>query len=111
MRIHPVAHCSLEFFRWAVRSLPRPDGRAYARSMQQPISKPVLQLHGELDGCVLPATAQGSSRHVSADYEWRLLAGVGPLSPAREPRAGVRRADPVGQARLSRPSRADPVAS
>jgi pimeloyl-ACP methyl ester carboxylesterase len=77
MRIHPVAHCSLEFFRWAVRSLPRPDGRAYARSMQQPISAPVLQLHGELDRCVLPTTAQGSSRHVSADYEWRLLEGVG----------------------------------
>jgi len=77
MRIHPVAHCSLEFFRWAVRSLPRPDGRAYARSMQRPITTPVLQLHGSADGCVLPATAQGSSRHVSADYEWRLLAGVG----------------------------------
>ncbi|MDQ1721649.1 MAG: hypothetical protein QOI26_1383 [Pseudonocardiales bacterium] len=77
IRIHPVAHCSLEFFRWAVRSLPRPDGRAYARSMQQPIGTPVLQLHGELDRCVLPATAQGSSRHVSGDYEWRLLTGVG----------------------------------
>jgi pimeloyl-ACP methyl ester carboxylesterase len=77
MRIHPVAHCSLEFFRWAVRSLPRPDGRAYARSMQRPIGRPVLQLHGDLDRCVLPSTAQGSSRHVSADYEWRLLAGVG----------------------------------
>ncbi len=77
MRIHPVAHCSLEFFRWAVRSLPRPDGRAYARSMQEPIGTPVLQLHGDADRCVLPATAQGSSRHVTADYEWRLLAGTG----------------------------------
>jgi pimeloyl-ACP methyl ester carboxylesterase len=77
IRIHPVAHCSLEFFRWAVRSLPRPDGRAYASSMQSPISRPVLQLHGDADRCVLPSTAQGSSRHVSADYEWRHLAGVG----------------------------------
>lgn len=77
IRIHPTAHCSLEFFRWAVRSLPRPDGRAYAASMRQPIIRPVLQLHGDFDGCVLPATAQGSSRHVSADYEWRLLTGVG----------------------------------
>jgi len=77
MRIHPVAHCSLEFFRWAVRSMPRPDGRAYARSMQQPIDRPVLQLHGELDGCVLASTAQGSSRYVCADYEWRLLPGDG----------------------------------
>jgi pimeloyl-ACP methyl ester carboxylesterase len=77
MRIHPVAHCSLEFFRWAVRSLPRPDGRAYAASMRTPITRPVLQLHGDFDGCILPKTAQGSSRHVIADYEWRLLAGVG----------------------------------
>lgn len=77
IRIHPTAHCSLEFFRWAVRSLPRPDGRAYAASMRQPITRPVLQLHGDFDGCVLPATAQGSSRHVSADYEWQLLIGVG----------------------------------
>jgi len=77
LRIHPVAHCSLEFFRWAVRSLPRPDGRAYAESMRAPISRPVLQLHGDFDTCVLPATAQGSGRWVSADYQWRLLTGVG----------------------------------
>jgi pimeloyl-ACP methyl ester carboxylesterase len=77
MRIHPVAHCSLEFFRWAVRSLPRPDGRRYAASMQRPITRPVLQLHGDFDGCILPRTAQGSSRHVMADYEYRLLTGVG----------------------------------
>jgi pimeloyl-ACP methyl ester carboxylesterase len=77
MRIHPVAHCSLEYFRWAVRSLPRPDGLAYTRSMRDPINRPVLQLHGDFDRCVLPATAQGSSRHVVADYEWRLLRGVG----------------------------------
>jgi pimeloyl-ACP methyl ester carboxylesterase len=77
MRIHPVAHCSLEFFRWAVRSLPRPDGRRYIESMRAPIRRPVLQLHGDFDTCVLPRTAQGSSRHVSADYEWRLLTGIG----------------------------------
>lgn len=77
LRIHPVAHCSLEFFRWAVRSLPRPDGRAYAESMRTPIDKPVLQLHGDFDGCVLPRTAQGSSRHVTSSYEWQLLTGVG----------------------------------
>lgn len=77
MRIHPTAHCSLEFFRWAVRSIPRPDGRAYAASMRTPIQRPVLQLHGDFDGCILPKTAQGSSRYVAADYEWHLLTGVG----------------------------------
>jgi pimeloyl-ACP methyl ester carboxylesterase len=77
VRIHPVAHCSLEFFRWAVRSLPRPDGRSYAESMRAPISRPVLQLHGDFDTCVLPATARGSGRQVNADYRWQLLTGVG----------------------------------
>jgi pimeloyl-ACP methyl ester carboxylesterase len=77
MQIQQAAHCSLEFFRWTVRSLPRPDGRRYAASMQKPIDRPVLQLHGDFDGCVLARTAQASSRHVRAEYEWHLLAGVG----------------------------------
>lgn len=77
VRIHPVAHCSLEFFRWAVRSLPRPDGRGYAESMRAPIERPVLQLHGDFDTCVLPSTAHGSGRQVNADYQWQLLTGVG----------------------------------
>jgi pimeloyl-ACP methyl ester carboxylesterase len=45
--------------------------------MRVPIQRPVLQLHGDFDGCVLPSTAQGSGRHVVADYEWRLMTGVG----------------------------------
>ena len=77
MRIHPTAHCSLEFFRWAVRSIPRPDGRAYAASMRAPVRCPVLQLHGDFDGCVLPSTARGSAGYVSSEYEWQLLTGVG----------------------------------
>jgi pimeloyl-ACP methyl ester carboxylesterase len=85
MRIHPVAHCSLEFFRWAVRSLPRPDGRAYARTMQVPVDRPVLQLHGDFDACVLPATARRSAEYVTADYEWRLLTGVGHFPQQEDP--------------------------
>lgn len=77
MRIHPVAHTALEQFRWLVRSMPRRDGRRYARAMQQPISAPVLHLHGGDDRCVLPNTAQGSGRYVTGEYEWRVLDGVG----------------------------------
>jgi pimeloyl-ACP methyl ester carboxylesterase len=77
LRIHPVAHCALEYFRWLARSQVRPDGRRYARSLRRPVEMPVLQLHGDLDTCVLPRTAQGSGRYVSGDYEWRQLAGVG----------------------------------
>ena len=77
MRIHPVAHLALEQFRWLVRSFPRPDGRRWVKAMHQPVAAPVLQLHGELDTCVLPSTAQGSGRYVADEYEWRLLDGVG----------------------------------
>jgi pimeloyl-ACP methyl ester carboxylesterase len=77
LRIHPVAHLALEHFRWLVRSFPRPDGRRYARRMQAPIAAPVLHLHGDADGCVLPRTAQGSGRYVAGEYEWRVLDGVG----------------------------------
>jgi pimeloyl-ACP methyl ester carboxylesterase len=78
LRIHPVAHCALEYFRWLIRSLPRRDGRRYAGALQQhPIAAPVLQLHGELDSCILPRTAQGSGRYVTGAYEWRTLDGVG----------------------------------
>ena len=37
MRIPPVAHTSLEYHRWFVRSTFRPDGLRYARRMRRPI--------------------------------------------------------------------------
>jgi pimeloyl-ACP methyl ester carboxylesterase len=77
MRIHPVYFCAAEYFRWLVRSLPRPDGRRYAESLRRPVRAPVLQLHGAQDRCVLPATAQGSGQYVAGSYEWRVLDGVG----------------------------------
>ncbi|MFN2519090.1 MAG: alpha/beta fold hydrolase [Jatrophihabitantaceae bacterium] len=77
MRVHPVAYCASEYFRWLVRSMIRPDGRRFADSLRVPIAAPVLHLHGELDSCVLPSTAQGSGQYVAGDYEWRVLDGVG----------------------------------
>ena len=77
MRIHPAYYCASEYFRWLVRSLPRSDGRRFADSLRAPVSAPVLQLHGDFDTCVLPATAQGSGQYVTGRYEWRMLDGVG----------------------------------
>jgi pimeloyl-ACP methyl ester carboxylesterase len=68
---------ALEYYRWSVRSTTRTDGRHYRRDMTTPITAPTLQLHGSLDRCVLPQTAQGSGQYVAADYEWRMLDGVG----------------------------------
>jgi pimeloyl-ACP methyl ester carboxylesterase len=77
MRVHPVAYCAAEYFRWLVRSLARPDGRRFAESLRAPVAAPVLQLHGDFDSCVLPSTAQGSGQYVTGDYEYRMLDGVG----------------------------------
>ncbi len=77
MRIHPVSYCAAEHFRWLARSVPRTDGRAYSATMRHSIEAPVLHLHGDVDTCVLPSTAQGAGRYVVGEYEWRLLDGVG----------------------------------
>jgi pimeloyl-ACP methyl ester carboxylesterase len=76
-RIPQAAYGAMEYHRWAARSQLRPDGLRYARRMAAPITAPTLQLHGELDPCVLPGTARGSGRYVAGAYEWRELAGVG----------------------------------
>ena len=76
-RIPQAAYGGMEYYRWAVRSQLRPDGLRYARRMAAPITAPTLQLHGELDPCVLPSTARGSDRYVAGPYEFRELPGVG----------------------------------
>jgi pimeloyl-ACP methyl ester carboxylesterase len=76
-RIPGVAHCALEYHRWFARSQLRPDGLRYGRLMRAEIEVPTLQLHGALDSCVLPRTAQGSGRFVAAPYRWRLIEGAG----------------------------------
>jgi len=55
----------------------RLHGYRFVKLLQQPITTPTLQLHGADDPAVLPRTAQGSSRYVTARYEWRLMDGVG----------------------------------
>lgn len=77
MQVGNTAYCAMEYYRWAVRSVVRPDGLRYMASMRRPIEAPVLQLHGAMDRYVLSATAQGSATYVAAPYRWRLLDGVG----------------------------------
>jgi pimeloyl-ACP methyl ester carboxylesterase len=77
MCIPQAAFCALEGYRWAFRSVLRLHGYRFVRLMQQPLVTPTLQLHGALDHASLPRTAQGSGRYVSAEYEWRILDGVG----------------------------------
>jgi pimeloyl-ACP methyl ester carboxylesterase len=90
-RIPQAAYGAMEYYRWAARSQLRPDGLRYARRMAAPITAPTLQLHGELDPYVLPATARGSDRYVAGAYESCLLPGAGHFLPEEAP-ADVSRA-------------------
>jgi pimeloyl-ACP methyl ester carboxylesterase len=45
--------------------------------MAAPVTAPTLQLHGELDSCVLVESARGSGRYVAGAYEWRELSRIG----------------------------------
>jgi pimeloyl-ACP methyl ester carboxylesterase len=77
MLIPGVAHCSLEYYRWALRSQVRGDGRRFASALAGPVSAPVLQLHGVADPCLLEPTARSSSRWAGAEYAYQPLDGVG----------------------------------
>ncbi len=85
IRIPGVAHSAMEGYRWAVRSLPRPDGLRYAARMKSPVTVPTLQIQGELDGPTTARSATGSGRYVEADYRWHLVPGVGHFPHEEDP--------------------------
>ncbi len=85
MQIPQASFCAMEAYRWAVRSVLRLHGYRFVKLVQQPITSPTLQLHGALDPATLPRTAQGSGRYVVADYQWRLLDGVGHFPQVEAP--------------------------
>ncbi|MFI9008930.1 alpha/beta fold hydrolase [Actinosynnema sp. NPDC053489] len=72
-----VAHSSLEYHRWAVRSQLRGDGRRFAEAVDRRLDVPVLQLHGALDPVVLESTAAGSTTWAGARSTYRVLPEVG----------------------------------
>lgn len=77
LSVWPAPHCSLEYHRWAFRSMLRPDGARFAAKMEPPVQVPVLQVHGGVDPAVLPETARASSQHVAGPYDWVELPGIG----------------------------------
>ena len=94
MAIPAAAHCALEHYRWAARSQARPEGRRFRRVLAPGVRAPVLQLHGELDGCVLLETVAGSQAYAHGGYALRVLPGVGHFPQEEAP-------DAVGAALLA----------
>jgi pimeloyl-ACP methyl ester carboxylesterase len=87
IRIPGAAHCSLEYFRWLVRSSVRPDGHRFRTAMARPVEAPTLHVQGMADPYTLPATALGSARYVTAAYDWLPLEGVGHFPHEEDPSA------------------------
>jgi pimeloyl-ACP methyl ester carboxylesterase len=85
MRVPFVAHSAMEYYRWALRSVPRRDGRRFAAAVRGQIDVPVLQLHGELDAFVLATAAMASHQRVDGRLSYELITGAGHFLPEEAP--------------------------
>ncbi|TDU05593.1 pimeloyl-ACP methyl ester carboxylesterase [Streptomyces sp. 846.5] len=85
MQLSNTRHCSIEPYRWLMRSMGRPDGLQYSRRMRRPVRVPTLHLHGAADPVLLARTAAGSGEYVEAPYRWRLLDGIGHYPQEEDP--------------------------
>lgn len=85
MRLLNTAHCSLEYHRWALRSLPRPDGIRFAQRMRSPVTQPTLQIHGALDPALLLSSTLGSEQYVTGPYELAVIPEAGHFPQEEEP--------------------------
>lgn len=77
MLIPGVPHSALEYYRWAVRSQARPDGRRFAAAMARPLAVPVLHIHGADDPTLLERTVRDSARWVADEYRFQVFPDVG----------------------------------
>lgn len=62
-QIPGVAHCALEYQRWAARSQLRGEGHRFMRSMARPLGIPVLHMRGEADPYVLAAAVERTRQY------------------------------------------------
>jgi pimeloyl-ACP methyl ester carboxylesterase len=76
-RIPGVAYCSMEYYRWAVRSQLRAEGRRFASAVARHAEVPVLGLHGADDPWLLPRTAAASTPWAGERHTLEVLPGVG----------------------------------
>lgn len=86
-RLPFAAHSQMEQLRWLVRSRPRPDGRRYRELVEQPVTVPVLSLHGRQDGNVPPRACRRDAEMVTGPYDRVVLDDGGHFLPEESPEA------------------------
>ncbi len=86
-RIPGVAYCAMEYYRWAVRSQLRAEGRRFAAAVARPAEVPVLGLHGADDRWLFPRTAAASTPWAGESHVLDVLPGVGHFPHEERPAA------------------------
>ena len=86
MLIPNVAHCSLEYRRWAYRSQFRPDGWRFMELMDQRLHLPVLALRGRDDPYIL-SDAMADGHRWAAHQTYRQIEGGGHFVHQEQPEA------------------------
>ncbi|WP_440712965.1 alpha/beta fold hydrolase [Gordonia sp. FQ] len=76
IQIPGVAHCSLEYRRWAFRSQFRGDGRRFMELMNKRLHIPVLALRGREDDYILDSVMAGSG-HWASQFDYRIIPAAG----------------------------------
>lgn len=76
VQIPGVAHCSLEYRRWAFRSQFRNDGRRFMDLMNQRLHIPVLALRGKEDEYILDSVVAHSA-HWASEMDYRTIGDAG----------------------------------
>ncbi|MGH3436765.1 MAG: alpha/beta fold hydrolase [Sciscionella sp.] len=90
MLVPGAAHSALEYYRWAMRSQARGDGRHFAEEMDRRLRMPVLRIHGSADPYMLEATARASASWCGPRSVYRGMPGIGHF-PQQEAPAEVSR--------------------
>lgn len=84
IQIPGVAHCSLEYRRWAFRSQFRTDGWRFMDLMNRRLQIPVLAVRGRDDEYILDSL-MANSRQWAADMDYRIISHAGHFAHQEAP--------------------------
>ena len=87
IQVAGAAHSALEYYRWAVRSQVRAEGRRFAGAVARRPTVPVLQVHGADDPYLLAGTAEQSRRWGGPHLRREVLPATGHFPHAERPDA------------------------